>query len=133
MISARLRVLTVLVLVASSCRGRNRPAEMLRVDQKSNNTEVVLVVGQELEVALPENPTTGFRWESLSSGEPSCVLLDNAFDPPSPAVPGRGGTRRWHFKGEREGSGHIELVYRRATERDQPPAQTFKITVRVQR
>jgi len=106
---------------------------MLKVDQKSNNTEVVLAVGQELEIALPENPTTGFRWELVSGGEPSCVPVDNDFDPPSPAVPGRGGTRRWHFKAAREGSGRIELVYRRATERDQPPAQTFKIAARVER
>ena len=133
MINARLRILTVLVLVASSCRDQARRSEMLRVDQKSNNTEVVLAVGQELEIALAENPTTGFRWELLSSGEPSCVLVDNVFDPPSPVVPGRGGTRRWHFRGAREGSGRIELVYRRATERDKPPAQTFNITARIER
>src|SRR5215475_8542759 len=98
--------------------------EILRVDQKADNTDVDLAVGQELEVALGENPSTGFRWELLSRGEPQCRLVADNFEPPTEAIPGRGGTRRWRFKAASSGSGKIEMAYRRPMERDQPPART---------
>jgi len=105
--------------------------EIIRVDHKADNTDVALAVGQELEVTLGENPSTGFRWELLSPGEPHCGLVADNFEPPSQAVPGRGGTHRWRFKAASAGSGKIEMAYRRPMEPDQAPARTFKLSVRV--
>ena len=103
---------------------------MLTVDQKDNNTQVVLTVGQELELVLPENPTTGFRWQMRAPGEPVLQLLDDKFDSPASGV-GRGGTRRWRFKAGQRGSAAIDVVYLRGWEQDQSPAETFKLAVRV--
>src|SRR5262249_44565102 len=128
-----LSALTLLLSIGPGCRGNGRTPKMLQLDQKDNNTEVVITVGQELEISLAENPSTGFRWEVQTAGEPSCTLVGVTFDAPSPAAVGRGGTRRWQFKGAREGLGSIELIYRRASERDRPPAQTFKLTTRVEK
>jgi len=125
--------LMLLLFVGLGCWGNGRTPKMLQLDQKDNNTEVIIAVGQALEISLAENPSTGFRWELQTSGEPSCTLVGVTFDAPSPAAVGRGGTRRWQFKGSREGLGTIELIYRRASERDRPPAQTFKLTTRVER
>ena len=104
---------------------------MLTVDQKDNNTQVVLTVGQELQVALPENPTTGFQWQMQTPGEPVLKLLDDKFDSPASGV-GSGGTRRWRLKAAQKGSAGIELVYRRASEQSQSPAETFRLAVRVE-
>jgi len=83
-----------------------------------------------LELALGENPTTGYSWELEETGAPVCALRLSSFDAPSSGV-GRGGTRRWLFEAVQVGVGHIALVYRRAWE-DKPPARTFRLTVRVE-
>ena len=102
---------------------------MLTVDQKDNNTQVVLIIGQELQILLPENPTTGFRWQMSPAGEPVLELLDDKFDSPASGV-GTGGIRHWRFKATVKGSADIEMVYRRVWEQDQ--SQTFRLAVRVE-
>ncbi len=131
-VTASLRAMLALplcVIAFGSQSGGASPA-MLRVDQSRDNTEAVLAVGQTLEIALLENPTTGFRWELKASAEPICVPRGNTFDRPSAGI-GKSGTRRWRFEAIRAGVGRIELVYRRAWEQDKPPAQTFQLAVRV--
>jgi len=111
---------------------RTVPPQMLTVDQSSNNTQVSLPASQQLEVALPENPTTGFRWELKADGTPSCVPVGNAFEAPAAGL-GKAGIRRWRFEAIQGGSATIELVYRRSFEQDKPPAQVFRITVKVEK
>jgi inhibitor of cysteine peptidase len=103
---------------------------MLHFDEHSNGNEIELHVGEEFMIVLPENPTTGFRWNPISSGEPTCTLLDNSFDLIG-STPGNGGSHSWHFQAVKEGSSKIEFAYRRSWEQDKPPAQTFKMSVYV--
>jgi inhibitor of cysteine peptidase len=126
--------LTTLALIlwcaVSGCSGGS--LKMITLDQAANNTEVILTVGQEVEIVLPENPTTGYRWEIQDSGEPVCSAIANRFDAPSAGTPGRGGVRHWQFRAERAGSCRIDLIYQRASDREARPAQTFSLTARVQ-
>src|SRR5215831_13326284 len=103
--------LVFLCWMGPGCKNTGGPHEMLTVDQKDNNTQVVLTIGQELEVLLPENPTTGFRWQIRAAGEPVLELLNDKFDSPA--------------------SG-IGMVYRRAWEQDQSSGEMFRLAVRVQ-
>ena len=112
---------------------RTAAIKMLPIDQSSNNTEVALALGRTFEIALGENPTTGFRWELKDAGSPACFPLGNSYEKPPAAVPGRAGVRRWRFEAAQAGSGSIELVYRRAWERDAPPTQVFRIVVKVEK
>ena len=121
----------LLVCIDPGCRTGRESHEMITVSRKDNNTQVVLTTGQELEVALSENPTTGFRWQMKTAGKPILELLDDKFDSPASGV-GKGGTRRWRFKAAQKGSAGIEMVYRRASEQDQAPAETFRLAVRVE-
>ena len=127
--TARLQVTFVLWLTLSAlgCRGGAR----VQVDQSSNNKEVNLAAGQTLEIALAENPTTGFRWELKAAGGPACAARGDTLDAPAAGV-GKSSTRRWRFEAVGKGTGTIELVYRRAWEQDKPPAETFRLTVRVE-
>ncbi len=111
---------------------RTAPPKMVKVDQSSNNTEISLSVGQRLEIALAENPTTGFRWELKEDGAPFCAPRGNAFEAPAAGL-GKPGIRRWHFEMIQAGSATIALVYRRSFERDKPPAQVFQITVKIEK
>jgi inhibitor of cysteine peptidase len=101
---------------------------MLKFDEHSNGNEIQLHIGEEFLITLPENPTTGFRWNPLSSGEPACTLLDNSFNPFG-STPGNGGSHSWHFQAVKEGSSKIEYAYRRSWEQDRPPAQVFTLSV----
>ena len=103
----------------------------MQVDEQADQTEVVLHAGQELSIVLPENPTTGYRWQVEQTGEPVCTLVDDTFEPPDPPVqPGQPGRRRWRFQAAQPGSGQIALASRRPWG-NEPPARQFRLTVHV--
>jgi predicted secreted protein len=103
---------------------------MLQFDEHSNGNKIELHVGEEFVIILHENPTTGFRWNPISSGEPACTLLDNSFDSIG-STPGNGGSHSWHFQTVKVGSSKIEYAYRRSWEHGRPPAQTFTLSIYV--
>ena len=121
--------MTVLCYALMGCT-MSRSADPLRLDEGSNAREVVVRPHQQVELALGENPTTGFRWELIETGGPACVLRESIFDAPTGGL-GKGGTHRWLFDAVQSGVCRIALVYRRSWE-DKPPAREFRVTVRVE-
>ena len=105
---------------------------MLYLDETYNEREIELRVGEEFEIRLPENPTTGFRWRLVSNGEPVCVLQSDFFEP-SDSTPGRGGSHSWRFQAAQVGLGNIDLVYQRSFEQEETPARRFTLRVRIHR
>jgi len=87
-------------------------------------------VGQTIEIRLPENATTGFRWAITSNGEPVLRLLHEDRQPPATAQPGAGGMHQWQWHVQQAGSCDVELAYRRHWEAQTKPARVFKIHVR---
>ena len=102
---------------------------MIRIDQSQNQQEVVAKPGDRVELSLPENPTTGYRWELKATGDPVCHPEDSSFQAPEGGV-GRGGVRTWRFAVVAVGTAAIELEYRRSFEAGAPPAKTFSVRVR---
>jgi len=102
---------------------------MLQVDQSFDGREVNAKKLDKLELSLPENPTTGYRWDLKSSGEPVCKMTETHYDAPTDAV-GKGGTRRWEFTIVATGATTIQLDYRRSFEPSNAAAKTFSLTVR---
>ncbi|HUL27100.1 MAG TPA: protease inhibitor I42 family protein [Streptosporangiaceae bacterium] len=71
-------------------------------------------VGEELSVVLPENPTTGYRWQPEIDTS-ALQQTDDRYE--GPAEPrGAAGTRRLTFKVLRPGPAQLRLVKRRAWE-----------------
>jgi len=103
---------------------------MLQIDEHSNGSKIELSTGENFEIILRENPTTGYRWNPSSSGEPACKLLDNSFYIDS-GSPGNGGSHSWQFQAVKEGIGKIEFAYQRPWEQVKPPAQSFTLSVHV--
>ena len=103
---------------------------MLHFGDSTNGTAVTLHTGEDFEISLDENRTTGFRWMTQLNGAPYCVLLDERSSAPS-RTPGAGGTHFWHFRAERPGVGTIEIRYRRPWESEREPARTFRLQARV--
>jgi inhibitor of cysteine peptidase len=105
--------------------------QMYSVDESSNGREVVLQLGQPLQVNLNENASTGFRWMIHSKPDFLRESADqNAEGPKGP--PGKGGVRTFLFEAVRSGSGKLELEYRRSWEKTAKPARTFNLLVRVE-
>jgi inhibitor of cysteine peptidase len=103
---------------------------MLHVDESQNETEIVLQPGENLEIQLNENPTTGFRWALESVGAPACILVEDSYEN-STVMPGAGGSHRWQFQAKQIGEGRIELRYRRAWEGQGAGTRIFSLRVRV--
>jgi inhibitor of cysteine peptidase len=103
---------------------------MLQFDERSNGNTIELHVGDDFMLNLRENPTTGFRWNAFSSGDPVCTLLDQNFAPLI-SSPGNGGSHSWHFQAVKEGSAEIEFVYRRSWEQSAQPVQSFTLNIYV--
>jgi inhibitor of cysteine peptidase len=103
---------------------------MLQFDDRFNGSKIELNTGENFEIILRENPTTGFRWNPISRGEPACKLLDNSFISGG-GSPGKGGSHSWQFQAVKEGLGKIEFAYQRPWEQAKPPAQNFTLNVHV--
>ena len=83
------------------------------LDEQDDGKKAALAVGEELTLTLPENPTTGHRWEVDANSTPVCELVSEEFVPPSGTAVGAGGHRRWRFRGAKAGHGDVTLTYAR--------------------
>ena len=109
-----------------------RQPKMVQVDRSYNGREVVLAVGDVVDISLAENPTTGFRWELAAKPGPACLLVKSTFEP-AVGPPGKGGTHHWHFQAAHSGTAEVALEYRRPWERNTPPAKRFMLSLRVRK
>lgn len=94
------------------------PIEISESDLPAPRT---LARGDEVVVRLPENPTTGYRWQVTPSGVGELALLEERFVPGSGnAGVGASGDRVLRFQGRKQGEVKLEAVLRR--EWDPPQA-----------
>jgi inhibitor of cysteine peptidase len=89
--------------------------------------------GTTLVIRLPANPTTGYSWSLVTSGnsvqsqgEPTFVQSASAGE-----RIGVGGTETWSFTAQESGEQELRFEYRRAWERDVPPAKSLSYSIRV--
>jgi inhibitor of cysteine peptidase len=104
---------------------------MRQFDQSANGTEVTLHKGETIELHLPENRTTGFRWHLQNRGEPVWAVEAEDFKPGGTSV-GAGGTHSWRIKALATGTAQIELTHARAWEAKSSSAQTFALKIRAE-
>jgi inhibitor of cysteine peptidase len=111
--------------------------KMLRANESDNGRTVKLAAGESLEIALSENPTTGYRWQhakqAAEDDSSPCSFATDAFEPDRAGMPGAGGVHRWQLHAVEPGVCKIELEYRRSWEKDKPPERTFRIHVEVRK
>ncbi|MDR3531946.1 MAG: protease inhibitor I42 family protein [Rhodopila sp.] len=99
--------------------------------ESSNGQTIDLVVGQRIEIRLPENPTTGFRWQLMTNDGAVCAAISDVFEEPA-GPPGRGGEHSWMFAAAQPGECDIELRYRRRWAVSVEHDRTFRIHIRVE-
>lgn len=117
------------VLLILSIRAENSDGVPLKLNETNNGQSVELTVGQEVDIALDENPSTGYQWEIVSmdksiiekAGEPRFKIESNLI--------GAGGKKTFHFKAAALGETLLKIIYHRSWEKDVPPIRTFEITI----
>lgn len=115
---------------AQSAAGSNRDSKIvIQIGSADNGGERSLRVGEQFEVALPENPTTGYRWELHTPVSPALELVGDSFAPPTSGLIGAGGLHSWRFEALKEGLAVLTIDNRRSWE--PAPVGTFKVTIDV--
>jgi predicted secreted protein len=121
----------VLLVALAGCGGSPQATagSPVRVGEAANGTQVQLVVGQTLEIALPGNPTTGFTWAAWGALPSQVATAGDSYETSAPAgVVGAGGVQTLAFKALSAGTATLKLGYARPWESVQP-AKTFEVTL----
>lgn len=95
-----------------------------------DGAEIALAAGEVIELRLPENPTTGFRWALDGALTPGLSVLEERFEPPASGRAGAGGVHVWRIAARAGGA--LALACRRGWGAG-PPAARFAVTLRVSR
>ena len=102
----------------------------IHIAQSDNGRKIHMKLGDTLEIQLSGNPTTGYEWKHVSSGEPICDLQEQSQDAQA-GKHGASGVYHWQCRAARIGQTRIVFAYARAWETQTPPAQTFTLDIEV--
>jgi inhibitor of cysteine peptidase len=104
---------------------------MTTLGEADNNQTFTVRVGDTIQVSLPENASTGFRWavDHYSDAVIEAVSLEPHY---TDKAVGTGGDVVFTFKGKKAGSGDIELKYWRSFEGDKSATNRFRLNIHVQ-
>ncbi len=105
---------------------------MVTLSEKDDGRSVDLKVGDDLEVTLPENATTGYRWAVDHIDGPVVNLVSTRPHDPSGGAVGSGGLVSFVFRGEKPATGAIALKQWRPWEGDSSVVGRFRAEVCVQ-
>ena len=116
--------ITLLGIALTACGPTENP---VYTDEKQ---PITVGVGQQFNIVVDSNPTTGFQWTAAFDGK-LLAQMGKVYAPPAQAVPGAGGKDTFTFQGVAPGTTDLTLNYARSFE-SVPPAQkkVFKVTVK---
>lgn len=129
--SARLLSLATLTLLAACAQ--KAPTTLTPAEQARHCDPLQLRVGQDFNLRLPSNPTTGFRWVMRENGAPVLQLLGpEVYSTPEEAgVVGSAGVSTWRFRAVARGDGRLSLDYRRPWENGVAAEKSFDCRLQV--
>jgi len=100
----------------------------LMLTDKNTGQTIAVTVGQSLTVALPANPSTGYRW--TEEPHPAGPLVESAPVMTTPARLGAGGTQTYSYRAVAPGTTQLVFDYARPWEHV-PPVNHVAFTVMV--
>ena len=101
----------------------------MQLKEEDNGVEVTIRQAQEVAIALPENPMTGYQWVFELKGH-SIAGADDAYAASGRKI-GEGGTRKVRYVAQRFGITVIEAYLRRAWEGHEHAIKMYRVTVTV--
>ena len=106
------------------------PKTMLLLVEKDNDRTMDIHLDETVQISLPENATTGYRWEIDRYDEALIKMLATEPCYTSNAI-GSGGVVAFIFQGKKIGSGEIALKHWRSWEGDASVVARFHIRLNV--
>ncbi len=107
-------------------------SEAVKLSENDFGKTVEINVGDELEIAVPGNPTTGYVWEVSSHDSDILRLINSIFYADDKAI-GAGGMEIIKFHAIAEGKSKVKLIFHRSFEHNIPPLKTFEATIRIKK
>lgn len=123
-------LLGCLLIMPTPTSADSTPTAQVRLTTADAGRSVELSIGQILEVALEENPTTGYVWELETVDRDILQPVQTDYLVNQNSI-GSGGTAIFRFKAGREGRTFLKLICHRSFEKDSKPIGTFAATVLV--
>lgn len=100
------------------------------VSTADNGARVEVRAGDAIVLRLPDNPTTGYRWQLLPVDGDILVLDDEGYLPSGAGV-GSGGTATWRLRAVREGTTVVAATRWRPWEGEASVIDRYSISVQV--
>lgn len=121
----------IFLVMASSCSMFS--AQTVVLTEKDSGKTIKLRTGDYLEIHLEANPSTGYLWSSSTPHDRIMRLLLDEYSgkKQNRAIVGAPVRKIFRYGAVGPGETGIRLEYRRPWEKNQPPAKTFDILVRV--
>jgi inhibitor of cysteine peptidase len=98
----------------------------IQLDESHNGGTVSAAVGSTVIVRLPENPTTGYRWQIDAAA--GLTMLGDDFSPADSST-GAGGVRHWRLLAASIGSFQFTASLRRPWETSVMPQAQFRVSI----
>ena len=103
----------------------------IQLTQTDNGKRVQARVGDVIEIALSENPTTGYRWAVAATNAAVLTVKSSDFSSARDAKIGSGGMRKVIFVAAHAGDSPIELKLWREWLGDASIIERFEVQVHV--
>ena len=117
--------LSVLTLLLTSCTGTTS------LTGSDNGKTITVHVGDEIDIALDSNPTTGFDWAIDKSNDSLLTLKQTNYQALSNLI-GSGGTDTFKFVAKSAGTVNLQLKYWRSFEGDRSISRRYAVTIQIQ-
>jgi inhibitor of cysteine peptidase len=98
--------------------------------ERDQASHLTIAPGDGVVVRLPENPTTGFRWQADSHPPSALLLVADEFSSPG-GVPGAAGFRVLSFRATGPGPSTLRLKLGRQWEGEQSVTKRYEFRVEV--
>jgi formylglycine-generating enzyme required for sulfatase activity len=106
------------------------PLSLVRADSFE---EVTTAVGEEFEINLESNPTTGYSWSLVEHLPDWLELVGMTYVATDPGMVGGGGTEIWTFRATGAGSTTLTFEYERPWEDEPIQVRVYQVTARTQK
>jgi inhibitor of cysteine peptidase len=118
-------VMGVCALFLAGCTGTTS------LSNSDNGKTITVHVGDEIDIALDSNPTTGYDWTIEKSNNALLTFKQMDYQASSNLV-GSGGTDTFKFVAKSAGSVNLQLKYWRSFEGDRSIIHRYAVTIQVQ-
>jgi inhibitor of cysteine peptidase len=105
--------------------------EIAALSRGDNGKLVTVTRGDTVEIVLPENPTTGYRWAVESVDAKVLQLRNSSYSVNTGGGIGGGGIRKMTFEAKTSGRTDIRLKLRREWDRDASAIDHFSVSIDV--